>query len=138
LEGVPQLEAYLEVCRAIEDEIIHEIHQICVVRGVEVHPYAAPRESTIGDFDAVRAWAHGATSAQVLQRVREVRKQWPDKTVSVDIRIAPVGGISSERELREVVGAAREAGANELHFYNYSEAPKTSLGWLKSALKETP
>jgi hypothetical protein len=135
---VPQLEAYMEVCRAIEDEIIHEIHEICVVRGVEVHPYATPREATIGDFDAVRAWAHGATSAQVLQRVREVRKQWPDKTVSVDIRIAPVGGISSERELREVILAAREAGANELHFYNYSEAPKTSLGWLKSALKETP
>jgi hypothetical protein len=100
------LEAYLEVCRAIEDEIIHEIHQICVVRGVEVHPYAAPREATIGDFDAVRAWAHGATPEQAFQRVREVRKQWPDKTVSVDLRIAPVGGISSERELREVIGAA--------------------------------
>jgi hypothetical protein len=69
--------------------------------------------------------------------VREERQPSPHKTVSADIRIAPVGGIASECELREVIGAARAAGADELHFYNYSEAPKTSLGWINSALKES-
>ncbi len=133
---VPQLVAYLEANRATEEAIVHEIHAICAARGVEVHPYAGPRAQTIDDFDAVHAWGHGASALEVLSRVREAKKQWPGKKVCIDLRIAPVGGVQSAAQLRDVVLAAREGGGDELHFYNYSEAPRTALSWLAGALKE--
>ena len=41
----------------------------------------------------------------------------------------------SERDTCEVAAAVAENGADELVFYNYGEAPRRSVEWIKPALE---
>ena len=43
--------------------------------------------------------------------------------------------MTSEQETCEVAAAVAESGADEILFYNYGEAPRRSVEWIKPALK---
>lgn len=138
LEGKqPELRRYNQFLRRLAVSLIQEIKQESLL-GTQCKLYVQtafdPALQTACDGFAV--WVYGQTAEQVSESVRAAVACTPDNwrgEYHCYVRLG-MGIPASANQLRDIVLAARSAGATGVYFYNYSEAPPAMLGWLRSAL----
>lgn len=133
----PDLRSYRRFLRQLSESLIAEIRQESL-SGTTCRLYLqsgyTPALRDVCDGFAV--WAYGQTPEQTYRTVREAIAPLPDDwegEYHCYIRLG-MGVPTSPEQLREILLAARSAGATGIYLYNYSESPPAMLGWLPSAL----
>jgi len=119
----------------VEDTLLHEIRGGMADTDCELHLLGAYSEATSASIDAYDAGAYGKRPDAVREIVAAARRQTPpEKRLHCGIRLGQTPAVSGPDELADIVAAIHEAGGDGVIFYNYSEAPRTMLDWIKPAL----
>ena len=135
----PALKAYNEFRGSLADSLIVEIKQQSLkgtaCRLMMQIPF---RKQIAHACDGFATWAYGEPPERVLEIVKRDKantpKDWQGEFPCY-VRLG-MGVPNSEEQLREIVLAVNQGGSTGPIFYNYSEAPRRMLGWIKGALKE--
>ena len=132
---VPALADYERYFRRTEESLLQELRQIAQPRGVRLVGGASP------SVDVVLLSAFGASLQQIAQLTRSAReKLTPGQELVVSIRLGFAGpgmgtAVLSEADLGASVETARANGADAVAFYNYAEAPRRSVEWIRGVLE---
>jgi len=133
---VPELVEYETYFRHTEDSLLLELRQIVQPRGVKLVGGANP------SMDIVLLGVYGEPAERVAELTRQIRRQiTAEQQLEVAFRLgfySPGMGtaIHSAKALKQLVDIARDEGADSVAFYNYAEAPRRSVEWIREALKE--
>jgi hypothetical protein len=137
LDAHPTLADYMAVLDEQVASLLGEVKEDIRSSGVELEGVGQ-----MSAYDVVMVGAYGRQPEEVAQRTREARQQAEPRQrirvgICLGVSIETPGhppAITSAQRLRECVLAAEENGADGLWFFNYSEAPRQYLNWIKPAL----
>lgn len=133
-----ELKRYNQFLRSLASSLIREIREESL-SGTFCKLYLqTPYDVSLCDAcDGFAVWVYGQSATQVSASVSAGRSRIPSEWLGefhCYIRLG-MGVPATADELRDIVLAAKGAGATGVYFYNYSEAPRTMLDWLRPALK---
>ncbi len=136
-EREPELRDYSRFLRLLEDSLLIEIREEAL-QGTSTKLYLQTgfSSSLRSALDGFAVWAYGQTPEQTYDTVRSAISKLPQDwrgEYHCYIRLG-MGIPESAEQLREILLAAKTAGATGIYLYNYSEAPPAMLGWLRAAL----
>ena len=129
---VPALAGYEAFFRRTEESLLAELRQLLEPRGVKLVGASSP------SIDSVLLAVYGEPVERIGELVQKARQQIaPRQELVVAIRLGfqspgDKTSIDSAEELQTVVQAARRSGADSIAFYNYAEAPRRSVEWIRS------
>ncbi|NLV73468.1 MAG: hypothetical protein GXY52_02115 [Chloroflexi bacterium] len=132
---VPGMAAYL----AMRDELtIKSLKGLIAASSVPLNLLGVkPQVLTAvqGQIAEITTCAYVGSAEEVTQATSAARKLAGDThEVGVGLEISPKF-TPTAANMAEKVSAARQAGADNLYFYNYGLVPMRSLGWLRMALR---
>ncbi len=136
LQALPQLAEVEETRRTVETSLIQEISgDVRALGDTHVHAFKGYDPDWAPHVDAFSVQVYHKRPDEAARLVREQRdRMGEDGHLHVPIRVG-FDAIMGPGELGDVVEAVDEAGGSSVGFYNYSEAPKQALRWIKPALK---
>ena len=132
--AVPPLADYEAHFRRAEQSLVQELHDVAAEQGVKLEGKAGPA------VDWVCCGVYGKPPDAVEHIAREAKScLLPHQELNVGVRLGfnhPGMGspLLSEDDTRAVTAAVAAAGADEILFYNYGEAPRKSVEWIRPAL----
>ena len=122
--------------RNTEETLLAELRQIAEPKGVKLVGSASPSN------DIVQLGAYGESAEWVAESTRTAREKLAaHQELEVALRMgfsSPGMGtaIRSCAQMQEFVQAARRNGADSVAFYNYAEAPRRSVEWIREAIDQ--
>lgn len=133
----PDLKAYNQLRRQLEDSMIHEIKQDALTgTACKVLLQSGYRKEVADVADGFASGVYGRLPADVLKIVQQGRGRIPEDwkgDYPCFVRLG-MGVPASQEQLREIVLALKSGGSTGPIFYNYSESPQKMLSWIKGAL----
>jgi hypothetical protein len=135
-QQVPALADYEAYFRHTEESLLAELRQLAEPRGVKLIGASSP------SIDIVFIGLYGEPVERIAELVQKARQQmapWQELVVAIRLGFQKPGdetSIDSAEELQTVVQAVRRSGADSIAFYNYAEAPRRSVEWIRSALED--
>ena len=133
---VPAIVDYENYFRRTEESLLAELRQIAQPRGVKLVGGSSP------SIDIVTLGTYGEPVERVAELTHSAKQQLTiQQQLEVVFRLgfsSPGMGtaIRSAAELKRLVETARDSGADSVCFYNYAEAPRRSVEWIRVALEE--
>lgn len=133
-ESAPALVEYEAYFRSTEAAFLAELQAAVAAHGVKLEHKPTPVT------DWVFVGGYGSSPAELKAIADDARSTMlPHQRLNVAMRLGfnhPGMGtpIVSEADTCAMVQAAADGGADEVVFYNYGEAPKRSVDWIKPAL----
>ena len=134
-EAVPALADYEAHFSRAEQSFLAELRSVMAAQGVKLEAGLDP------STDWVTSGGFGVGPSEMAETIKALRTQLhPHQELGFTVRMGfnnPDFGLAmtSEQETCEVAAAVAESGADEILFYNYGEAPRRSVEWIKPALK---
>ena len=133
----PALADYHAVCDHHEKTLNKTLHDIAAPHGVKLLGGMDP------SFDAVMTGSYGAPLDEMGDAVeRASATKRADQNLSVFVRIGFVElnagmwtAIRTVDDMCDFTQCVVDCGADEIVYYNYSEAPRRSSDWIKPALR---
>ena len=133
-DAVPAYAAHEQHCRAAEARLLLTMKNALSGTGVQLEAGVSPH------VDWVMCGGYGLNLGETAAAVRRARDELlPHQRLNFGLRMGvnhPGMGtpIVSEAETCAMAQAVAGAGADEVVFYNYGEAPRRSVDWIKPAL----
>ena len=135
-ESVPELATYEAHLRRMEEAFLVEMQRATTPHGVKLEGPPSPA------VDMVLAGGYGEPPERISRLVEDHRSRLrPGQDLGFGLRLGfnhPGMGspLLSEQDTKAATRAVVEAGADEVVFYNYGEAPARSVEWIRSALRD--
>jgi hypothetical protein len=133
-QDVP-LAGYEAHMRRTEETVLAELAQIVREHGVKLEGKASP------SVDMALSGGYGETPQRMAQLVAQTKRTLTaDQELGFTVRMGynhPGMGwaMQSEQDTCAAVRAIADAGADEVLFYNYGEAPRRAIDWIAPALQ---
>ena len=133
---VPALVDLQAYYRRAEEVLLVELREEVEPRGVKLQGAGSSPS-----LDVVVAGAYGEPSDRVAELTRGAKASLlPHQQLSLALRIgfnSPGMGapLLSEEQTRDATRVVADNGADGIAYYNYSEAPRRSIEWIKPALR---
>jgi hypothetical protein len=132
--GLPELQAYLDFRREVEDTLILDIKAALRPSSAQLFLLGGPNARIAPAVDVFNSGVYGQKPAQVLVSTQSARKGLSENhQLYMGIRLG-LNSVSDAGELTDIVRAVRDGGGHGVMFYNYSESPKVTLNWIKPSL----
>ncbi len=126
---------YCETLAEAESAMAAALRDIAHARGVRLMGSARP------ELDVVVLSAYGMAARDIEETTKRAKSHLLDhQQLAVLIRMGFSGSgrdtpITTELQMTEVTQAADRGGADVIGYYNYGEAPRRSVQWIKPALE---
>ena len=133
---VPALADLRAYYRRAEESLLAELKKEAEPRGVKLQGVGCSPS-----LDVVAVGTYGQPAHRVAELTRAAKASLlPYQELVVAVRIGFDGpgmgtALLSEEQTREVTLAVADNGADGIAYYNYSEAPRRSIEWIKPALR---
>jgi hypothetical protein len=135
-DAAPALEEYEDHFAGAEQSLLAEILEIVRPEGVKLEAGVSPSS------DWVVSGGYGLSPDEMSAQLADLRRQLrPHQELNYGVRMGfnnprPEYGfaMASEQDTCDVAAAVAESGVDEILFYNYGEAPRRSVEWIRAAL----
>jgi hypothetical protein len=130
----PELKAYNKFLRGLAHSLIREI-KLESLKGTRCKLFLQEKYTPeLAEVcDGFAAWAYGKPPSEIEEIVNSGKPNHWSGEYHCYLRLG-MNLPASERELCEMVLAAKRGGSTGPIFYNYSETPPKMLGWIATAL----
>jgi hypothetical protein len=134
-EAVPGIDVLFAMRREVEDTLILDIKAAMRPSQAELFLLGGSNSTIDPAVDAYNHGVYGQKPTEVLEVVRRARQgTGAGKKLYTGVRLG-LNSVTDAAELKQIVSSIRDGGGDGVMFYNYSESPMSTLGWIKSALK---
>jgi hypothetical protein len=135
-DAVPALAEYEAHFARAEESLLAELLTVVQANGVKLEAGVSP------STDWVVSGGYGLTPAEMADMIATLRQEMlPHQELGYGVRMGfnnPDYGyaMTSEEATCGVASTVAESGVDEILFYNYGEAPRRSVEWIKPALRQ--